>query len=63
MTDLAEFLIGTRWRMNDSGTVFVVVDSTEEYCIVENERGPLRRRRVKAVRLKNTRGCTGYTEL
>ncbi len=54
-------LVGTRWKINDTGGIFTVVAADSRYLTVENERGT--RRRILAHRVRESKAQTGYQRL
>lgn len=55
-------LIGTRWRINDTGSKFVVIRVDGRYAYVLRE-GRRAEGRILAHRIKDSRQQTGYTRL
>lgn len=58
-----ECLDGSKWRINNSGTEFVVVQAGKSYVYVENLNGPPRRRRILRHALRSSNNKSGYTLL
>ena len=61
--DCDECLLGSVWKINDSGREFVVVHVGISYVYVDNMVGPTRRRRILLGSLKHSRAKNGYTRL
>lgn len=54
-------IIGSRWRINDTGGTFTVRTVAGQYAYVANERGT--ERRILAHRIRSSRAKTGYTRI